>query len=157
MKEKSTDEKVYEILCAKFDQMVNESEDRELFSKMYNEGIKYAEDLAKNKYWEPFTSQFLTMKAFNEYSKVWKDIEIEPEIEHNYEWVDKGDDCVEVDTPEIVGYGYFFTVKADNFVARFPIAFLCHYIKTFKDLAHHRGKHEIDYSMSPAYEEVYAL
>lgn len=156
MKEKTTDEKVYETLCAKFDQMVNESEDTELFNKMYEEGIRFAEDLAKNKYWKIFTERILTMEAYNKHSKAWSDIKTEPVYEYHWEWIDSRF-CDGHDVKELVGYKHFFTVKADNFEARFPIIYLCNYIKTFKQLSHHRGKHEIDYSMSPAYESIYAL
>lgn len=159
MKEKSLDEKVYEALCAKFDQIVNEHTWASLFKTMYDSGVRYAEDLAKctpDKI--AFCAALFCMKDyFHPQSKVFEDMKYEVIREgyEHYEYDEIGRVIKVTDIPD--EYAYVYYLKVDTFQCSFPIERLPDYLAKFKQLSHHRGKHEIDYSMSPAYESIYAL
>lgn len=154
-KEKSTDEKVYEILCDKFDQMINENTNTYVWSHLHELGAMYAEDLLKRK----FDSLYLNLFAPEDYhpmSKVFKDMEYVPthiNWESTLEEDENGNESRK-DTPIFTDYVWVYTVRVDSFECRFPIGQLVQWLAAFHKVSGHRGKHKIDWSLTPAYEAI---
>lgn len=146
-KVKTTDEKVYRVLCDKFDQMVNENMNVKLFRDMYAAGIKYAEDITKDKFCNLCLS-FGDPVNYHPYSKVWNDVKIFTEKEYDHTDKETFDEVYKEVTH------YMYTIKVDNFQCTIPFGSIPFYLFRFKELSQNRGKHRIDYSMSPAYEYV---
>lgn len=152
MKQKTTDEKVYEIMCGIFDEIHAEYMERvpDAGADEFVEQIRFAEDFQRNKHtvavWKKELDTFEISKEF------WK------RHEHTTSKIPfyHGDVLHEVN---------LIVIRADNFECSFQIRDLPSFLIRFKSLSHVRGKHQIvgqrqsvnleDYDWSEGYFDRY--